>query len=42
MHGDKKALAGLTLVLDGPRGVEPVTSVDLEAVRQALHSMEVR
>ena len=42
MHGDKKALAGLTFVLDGPRGVEPVTSVDLEAVRQALHSMEVR
>lgn len=42
MHGDKKALTGLTFVLDGPRGVEPVTSVDLEAVRQALHSMEVR
>jgi 5-deoxy-5-amino-3-dehydroquinate synthase len=42
MHGDKKALTGLTFVLDGPRGVEPVTSVDLEAVRQAFHSMEVR
>jgi 5-deoxy-5-amino-3-dehydroquinate synthase len=42
MHGDKKALTGLTFVLDGPRGVEPVTSVDLDAVRQALHSMEVR
>lgn len=42
MHGDKKALTGLTFVLDGPRGVEPVTSVDVEAVRQALHSMEVR
>ncbi|MFY9480550.1 MAG: 3-dehydroquinate synthase family protein [Ilumatobacteraceae bacterium] len=42
MHGDKKALTGLTFVLDGPRGVEPVTSVDLEAVRRALHSMEVR
>ena len=42
MHGDKKALTGLTFVLDGPRGVESVTSVDLEAVRQALHSMEVR
>lgn len=42
MHGDKKALTGLTFVLDGPRGVEPVTSVDLEAVREALHSMEVR
>ena len=42
MHGDKKALTGLTFVLDGPRGVEPVTSVDLEAVRQALRSMEVR
>ncbi len=42
MHGDKKALTGLTFVLDGPRGVEPVSSVDLEAVRRALHSMEVR
>jgi 5-deoxy-5-amino-3-dehydroquinate synthase len=42
MHGDKKALTGLTFVLDGPRGVEPVTSVDLAAVRQALHCMEVR
>ena len=42
MHGDKKALTGLTFVLDGPRGVEPVTSVDLEAVRRALHRMEVR
>ena len=42
MHGDKKAITGLTFVLDGPRGVEPVTSVDLEAVRQALRSMEVR
>ena len=42
MHGDKKALTGLTFVLDGPRGVEPVTSVDIDAVRQALHSMEVR
>ena len=42
MHGDKKALTGLTFVLDGPRGVEPVTSVDLEAVRQSLRSMEVR
>ena len=42
MHGDKKALTGLTFVLDGPRGVESVTSVDLEAVRRALHSMEVR
>ena len=42
MHGDKKAITGLTFVLDGPRGVEPVTSVGLEAVRQALRSMEVR
>lgn len=42
MYGDKKALTGLTFVLDGPRGVEPVSSVDLEAVRRALHSMEVR
>ncbi len=33
---DKKALDGLTFVLDGPAGVEVVTDVDPEVVRDAL------
>jgi hypothetical protein len=42
MHSDKKALSGLTFVLDGRNGVEPVTPVSVEAVRTALGRMEVR
>ena len=42
MHGDKKALSGLTFVLDGINGVEPVTAVSVDAVRSALNRMEVR
>ena len=33
---DKKAVRGVTFVLDGPDGVEPVTGVDERAVRDAL------
>jgi 5-deoxy-5-amino-3-dehydroquinate synthase len=36
MARDKKALAGLTFVLDGPAGVEVVEGVDDAAVRAAL------
>jgi 5-deoxy-5-amino-3-dehydroquinate synthase len=36
MGRDKKALDGLTFVLDGPRGVEVVAGVDEEPVRVAL------
>ena len=36
MHRDKKALDGLTFVLDGPQGVEVVTGVDEAPVRAAL------
>jgi 5-deoxy-5-amino-3-dehydroquinate synthase len=36
MARDKKALAGLTFVLDGPAGVEVVEGVDASAVRAAL------
>ncbi len=36
MERDKKALDGLTFVLDGPHGVELVTGVPEEAVRKAL------
>lgn len=36
MRRDKKALTGLTFVLDGERGVEVVTGVDEDPVRAAL------
>ena len=36
MRRDKKALDGLTFVLDGPQGVEVVTGVDEAPVRAAL------
>ena len=36
MHRDKKALTGLTFVLDSPHGVEVVTSVDEAPVRAAM------
>jgi 5-deoxy-5-amino-3-dehydroquinate synthase len=39
MQRDKKATSGLTFVLDGPRGVEPVVGVDEAAVRDVLHAM---
>jgi 5-deoxy-5-amino-3-dehydroquinate synthase len=42
MHSDKKALSGLTFVLDGKNGVEPVSPVSVDAVRTALSRMEVR
>ena len=42
MHSDKKALSGLTFVLDGINGVEPVSPVSVDAVRSALSRMEVR
>ena len=36
MHRDKKALDGLTFILDGPNGVEVVTEVDAAPVRAVL------
>ncbi len=39
MRRDKKALDGLTFVLDGPRGVEVVTGVDEAPARDALARM---
>ena len=36
---DKKALDGVTFVLDGPRGVEPVTGVDRAAIDAAFAAM---
>ena len=37
MFRDKKAIDGLTFVLDGPNGVEPVVGVDAAVVREALN-----
>jgi 5-deoxy-5-amino-3-dehydroquinate synthase len=42
MARDKKAVAGLTFVLDGGRGVELVTGVEPAAVRAALVRMAAR
>ena len=42
MMADKKALNGLTFVLDGPNGVELVADVSTAVVTQALSRMEVR
>ena len=42
MHGDKKALNGLTFILDGPRGCEVVNGVDEAVVREVLAESEVR
>ena len=39
MRRDKKALTGLTFVLDGPTGVEVVAGVDDEPVLVALDRM---
>jgi 5-deoxy-5-amino-3-dehydroquinate synthase len=36
---DKKAVRGVTFVLDGPSGVEPVTGVEERFVREALEAM---
>ena len=39
MHRDKKALDGLTFVLDGPAGVEVVPAVEEAAARTALEAI---
>jgi 5-deoxy-5-amino-3-dehydroquinate synthase len=39
MGRDKKAVNGLTFVLDGPRGVETVTGVGREALTAAFAAM---
>jgi len=42
MARDKKAVSGLTFVLDGPRGLEVVPGVDRAAVEEALGQMGAR
>ncbi|MGA1672489.1 MAG: 3-dehydroquinate synthase, partial [Ilumatobacteraceae bacterium] len=39
MGRDKKAIGGLTFVLDGPNGVEPVAGVDPATVADLLGSL---
>ncbi len=39
MARDKKAVAGLTFVLDGPAGVQQVSGVDVQQVRLALEAV---
>lgn len=39
MGRDKKAVRGLTFVLDGPDGVQPVTGVDRAAIDDALEAV---
>ena len=41
MAKDKKAVDGLTFVLDGPQGVETVAGIDPQIVHQTLAAMEV-
>jgi hypothetical protein len=39
MTRDKKSAGGLTLMLDGPGGVEPVRDVRPELVHEALDAL---
>ena len=41
MAKDKKAVDGLTFVLDGPQGVETVAGIQPQIVHQTLEAMEV-
>nr|MBU6203672.1 3-dehydroquinate synthase [Acidobacteriota bacterium] len=41
MQHDKKAIDGLTFVLDGPRGIETVRSVDSTALNDAFDALSV-
>ncbi|WP_307781147.1 3-dehydroquinate synthase family protein [Rhabdothermincola sediminis] len=42
MARDKKAVSGLTFVLDGPRGVEPVTGIDRPVLDRAFEAIRER
>jgi len=41
MHNDKKAIDGLTFVLDGPRGIEVVRGVEASALDAAFTALSV-
>jgi 5-deoxy-5-amino-3-dehydroquinate synthase len=39
MGRDKKALDGITFVLDGPNGVESVTGVDVSLIEDSINAI---
>jgi 5-deoxy-5-amino-3-dehydroquinate synthase len=41
MHNDKKAIDGLTFVLDGPHGIEVVRGVEASALDAAFTALSV-
>ena len=41
MHLDKKAVSGLTFVLDGPKGIEVVSGVSEKHLDQAFDAMQL-
>jgi 5-deoxy-5-amino-3-dehydroquinate synthase len=41
MGRDKKALDGITFVLDGPNGVESVTGVDVSLIEDAINAIRI-
>jgi 5-deoxy-5-amino-3-dehydroquinate synthase len=41
MGRDKKALDGVTFVLDGPNGVESVTGVDVSLIEDSINAIRI-
>ena len=41
MGRDKKALDGITFVLDGPNGVESVTGVDVSIIEDSINAIRI-
>jgi 5-deoxy-5-amino-3-dehydroquinate synthase len=41
MGRDKKALDGITFVLDGPNGVESVTGVDVSLIEDSINAIRI-
>jgi 5-deoxy-5-amino-3-dehydroquinate synthase len=37
---DKKAVDGITFVLDGPNGLEPVAGVSIDAIERAFERIQ--
>ena len=41
MGRDKKALDGITFVLDGPNGVESVTGVNVSLIEDSINAIRI-
>jgi 5-deoxy-5-amino-3-dehydroquinate synthase len=41
MSRDKKALDGITFVLDGPNGVESVTAVNVSLIEDSINAIRI-